>query len=87
MHSKIEPVQYTRPSPVPTNLVTLHLCNFEGGSALSHFRAQQLLPRLQAISKNIHAIAARYVHLAAFDQQPSTELQQKMAKLLDYGER
>ena len=86
MHSKIEPVQYTRPSPVPTNLVTLHLCNFEGGSALSHFRAQQLLPRLQAISKNIHAIAARYVHLAAFDQQPSTELQQKMAKLLDYGE-
>ncbi|MFZ9551799.1 MAG: phosphoribosylformylglycinamidine synthase, partial [Hylemonella sp.] len=66
--------------------MTLHLCNFEGGSALSHFRAQQLLPRLQAISKNIHAIAARYVHLAAFDQQPSTELQQKMAKLLDYGE-
>ena len=66
--------------------MTLHICNFEGGSALSNFRVQQLLPRLQAISKSIQAIDARYVHLAAFDQFPSAELAQKMARLLDYGE-
>jgi hypothetical protein len=33
--------------------VTLHITQFEGGSALSSFRIQQLLPGLQAIHDKI----------------------------------
>ena len=33
---------------------------FEGGSALSDFRARQLLPKLQAIEPRIEGISARF---------------------------
>ena len=39
-----------------------HLIHFEGGNALSAFRAQALLPRLQAVNERIHGIHARHVH-------------------------
>jgi len=66
--------------------VTLHITSFEGGSALSSFRVQQLLPGLQAIHDKISGIAARYVHLVASDSAPSSELQQQLAALLSYGD-
>ena len=36
-----------------------HLLHFEGGNALSAFRAQALLPALQSISPRIAGVAAR----------------------------
>jgi hypothetical protein len=40
-----------------------HLTHFEGGNALSAFRAQALLPRLQAVSAaHQSAVSARHVH-------------------------
>ena len=41
---------------------TQHLTSFDGGNALSSFRAQALLPRLQAISERITGVSARFVH-------------------------
>ncbi len=66
--------------------MTLHISSFEGGSALSPFRVQQLLPRLQAVHDKISGIAARYVHLVASDSAPSPEQQEKLAALLRYGD-
>lgn len=66
--------------------MTLHLTQFEGGSALSAFRVQQLLPSLQAVHEKINGIAARYVHLVASDEVPSTALKDQLAALLTYGE-
>ena len=66
--------------------MTLHISSFEGGSALSPFRVQQLLPRLQAIHDRISGIAARYVHLVACDAEPTAELKQQLAALLTYGD-
>ncbi len=37
--------------PGPT--VTLHITEFEGSSALSEFRVQQLLPRLQSVHAKV----------------------------------
>ncbi|PKO59825.1 MAG: phosphoribosylformylglycinamidine synthase, partial [Betaproteobacteria bacterium HGW-Betaproteobacteria-18] len=66
--------------------MTLHITPIEGGSALSAFRVQQLLPGLQAVHDKISGIAARYVHLVASDEAPSAALQQQLAALLNYGE-
>ncbi|HRD96555.1 MAG TPA: phosphoribosylformylglycinamidine synthase [Rubrivivax sp.] len=61
----------------------LHLKHFEGGDALSAFRARALLARLQAACPRITAVAARHVHWAAFDVMPPSL--DKIAALLDYG--
>ena len=61
----------------------LQLTHFEGGEALSAFRAPALLARLQAVCPRITAVAARHVHWVAFDQ-PSQDLD-KIAALLRYG--
>jgi phosphoribosylformylglycinamidine synthase len=66
--------------------LTLHITPIEGGSALSDFRVQQLLPGLQAVHDKINGIAARYVHLVCSDQAPGAALQQQLAALLNYGE-
>ena len=70
--------------------MTLHLTTFEGEAhginALSDFRAQQLLPRLQAVNDKIVGISARFVHLAATDEPPSESLRLQLAALLSYGE-
>ena len=59
---------------------------FEGGSALSDFRARQLLPRLQAIEPKIEAIAARFVHLVVTDAAADTAARERFQALLSYGE-
>jgi len=66
--------------------VTLHISQFEGGSALSAFRVQQLLPGLQAVHDKINGVAARYVHLVATLTEPSAALKEQLAALLVYGE-
>jgi len=59
---------------------------FEGGSALSDFRARQILPRLQAIDARIEGLAARFVHLVATDAAPDSATRERFAALLGYGE-
>ena len=70
--------------------MTLHLTIFEGEpqgiSALSDFRIQQLLPRLQAINDKLVGINARFVHLVATETPPDAELKARLAALLSYGE-
>jgi phosphoribosylformylglycinamidine synthase len=63
-----------------------HLSHFEGGNALSGFRAQALLPRLQAVSPRIVGIAARSVHWVSSDAELTREQHDKLAGLLSYGE-
>ncbi|RZJ19815.1 MAG: phosphoribosylformylglycinamidine synthase, partial [Haliea sp.] len=66
--------------------MTLHITEFEGGNALSAFRVQQFLPRLQAIDDRITGLSARFVHLVAADHAPSASEQDRLAALLTYGE-
>ncbi|WP_332777847.1 phosphoribosylformylglycinamidine synthase [Polaromonas sp.] len=70
--------------------MTLHLTTFEGEphgiSALSDFRVQQLLPRLQAIHDKITGISARFVHLVASDAPLTDAVKTQLAALLTYGE-
>ena len=69
--------------PYPTGRhVTLHLTQFEGGNALSSFRAQQLLTDLVSIHPKITGIAARFVHLVATDAAPTPALQERLKALL-----
>ena len=51
--------------------MTLHLTQFEGGNALSSFRAQQLLTDLVAIHPKITGESARFVHLVATEGDAS----------------
>jgi len=66
--------------------VTQHITDFEGGNALSPFRAQQLLPALQAVEPRISSVAARFVHLVASATVPSADLRDQLSALLAYGE-
>jgi len=63
-----------------------HLTHFEGGNALSAFRAQALLPRLQAIEGRISGVAARHVHWVCSDVPLAREDHDKLAGLLRYGD-
>ncbi len=66
--------------------MTLHISTFEGGNALSGFRAQQLLPRLQAVYDKVSAISARFVHLVACESAPDAALTERLGALLNYGD-
>ncbi len=66
--------------------MTLHITTFDGASALSNFRVQQLLPGLQAVHDKIKAIDARFVHLVSSEAEPCAELKQQLAALLTYGD-
>ncbi len=66
--------------------MTLHITHFEGSDALSSFRVQQLLPRLQGIHEKISAVSARFVHLVMSGAAPDTGLSTQLAALLSYGE-
>ena len=66
--------------------MTLHLRFFDGGNAVSDFKVQQLLPRLQAVSDKITGLSARFVHLAAFDALPEAATVERLGQLLAYGE-
>ncbi len=66
--------------------MTLHLTQLEGGNALSDFRVQQLLPRLQAVHEKISGLAARHVHLVATDAPLDAAAATRLAALLRYGD-
>ncbi|MBC7609118.1 MAG: phosphoribosylformylglycinamidine synthase, partial [Polaromonas sp.] len=70
--------------------MTLHLTTFEGEpngiNALSDFRAQRILPQLQAIESKIVGINARFVHLVATEAPPPEALKTQLAALMTYGE-
>ncbi|MFZ9336253.1 MAG: phosphoribosylformylglycinamidine synthase, partial [Burkholderiaceae bacterium] len=66
--------------------MSLHISFFEGGNALSDFRARQLLPRLQAIHERIAGVTARHVHAVATVDAPSEEQAARLGQLLRYGE-
>ena len=68
-------------SPTPK-----HLLHFEGGNALSAFRAQALLPTLQSVSSRITGVAARHVHWVWTDTVPEAGAADKLASLLRYGD-
>lgn len=63
-----------------------YLIHFEGGNALSAFRATALLARLQAVSDRITAVHARHVHWVWTDQALDDASQGKLASLLNYGD-
>ncbi|MES2714396.1 MAG: phosphoribosylformylglycinamidine synthase [Pseudomonadota bacterium] len=67
----------------PQNAV--HALSFEGGNALSAFRAQALLSQLQAVAERIQGVVARHVHWVL--PEPGEALDgDKLAGLLRYGE-
>ncbi|WP_439608668.1 phosphoribosylformylglycinamidine synthase [Hydrogenophaga sp.] len=66
--------------------MSLHLRFFEGGTAVSDFKVQQLLPRLAGISDKITGLSARFVHLASFDGKPDAATLRRVGELLTYGE-
>ena len=66
--------------------LTPHLTHFEGGNALSDFRAQALLARLQEVSSRITGISARAVHWVWTDAPLGAEDRERFAALLTYGE-
>ncbi len=66
--------------------MTLHITEFEGGRALSAFRVQQLLPKLQALHDKVTGLSARFVHLATWEQAPVPAERERLAALLTYGE-
>ena len=72
--------------PIQAITVTLHITQIEGGSALSSFRIQQLLPSLQAVHDKINGVAARFVHLVTSDVEPTPALKEQLAALLTYGD-
>ena len=66
--------------------MTLHLRFFDGGNAVSDFKVQQILPRLQAVSDKITGLSARFVHLASFDAAPDATTVERLGQLMTYGE-
>ena len=59
---------------------------FEGGNALSDFRAQALLPRLQAVAPRVTAVHARHVHWVIADAALDRAALDKLDGLLRYGD-
>lgn len=65
---------------------TSQILSFEGGNALSAFRAQALLPKLQAVAPRVTAVHARFVHWVWLEQALDRGSMDKLAALLTYGD-
>ncbi|MFG6449258.1 phosphoribosylformylglycinamidine synthase [Roseateles sp. BYS180W] len=67
-----------------------HLFHFEGGNALSSFRAQALLAQLQAahpaLAARVSDIQARHVHWVWAERDLAPAEQQRLGDLLNYGD-
>ncbi len=66
--------------------MTLQTLILEGGNALSEFRIQQLLPRLQALCPEIKGLTGQYLHLVASPEPLDPTHQNVLKQLLTYGE-
>jgi phosphoribosylformylglycinamidine synthase len=62
-----------------------HLIAFEGGNALSTFRAQALLPKLQQAAGHVSGVHARHVHWVWSDDPLGGAERDRLAALLRYG--
>ncbi len=62
------------------------LLSFEGGNALSSFRAASLLRELQVLIPRIQAVHARHVHWVRVAGDIEPALRDKLAALLDCGQ-
>lgn len=62
------------------------LIHFEGGNALSEFRARALLPRLQAVAPQVTGLAARHVHWVWSEAPLTRPEHDRLEALLRYGE-
>ena len=62
-----------------------HLATFEGGNALSPFRAQALLVALQRIDARIAGIGAQHVHWVRSEAPLDGASRDRLAALLRYG--
>ena len=60
--------------------------HFEGGNALSAFRAAALLPALRAVNPRIATVQARHVHWVRCAQDIDAATRDKLAALLQYGD-
>lgn len=59
---------------------------FVGSSALSQFRTESLMKRLQAIDSNVIQVSAQFVHFVASHQPLQGQSLNVIEGLLDYGE-
>ena len=66
--------------------MTLHITPLQGGSALSTFRLQRLLPTIQAINSNIQSIGARFFHLVSSLDPIDDLAKTRLLELLTYGD-
>ena len=63
-----------------------HLIHFDGGNALSNFRAAALLARLREVNPRIAAVHARHVHWLCSDAPLIRAERDKAQALLRYGQ-
>jgi phosphoribosylformylglycinamidine synthase len=63
-----------------------HLQHFEGGNALSAFRAQALLAALQKVNARISGVTARHVHWVWTDGPLPADAHGRIEALLRYGD-
>jgi phosphoribosylformylglycinamidine synthase len=75
-------VTETNPPPAPER----HLATFDGGNALSAFRARALVPELQRIEPRLAAVHARFVHWALSDAPLDAATRDRLGALLRYGD-
>jgi len=64
----------------------LVLTTVPGGSALSDFRAEGLLRRLQQVVPGVTGLTARHVHVVATEHEPDTGELDGLRAILTYGE-
>src|SRR4051794_21758824 len=63
-----------------------HLQYFEGGQALSGFRAKALQAQLQAVAPRVVAVHARHGHWVCSETPLSREERDRLLALLSYGD-
>jgi phosphoribosylformylglycinamidine synthase len=66
--------------------VTLKTIILEGGNALSAFRIQQLLPKLQALCPDVTHLQGQFLHLVASEVELETPQEDVLQQLLMYGD-
>ncbi len=63
-----------------------HLHHFDGGNALSGFRARALLERLRSAAASVESVQARFIHVVWSDTPLSPADLDRAAALLRYGD-
>ncbi len=82
--SPARPIAPSDRMSAPTTTTLLH--SFQGGNALSAFRARRLLQALQGVSPRIGEVGARYVHWVRCAAPLDAATTDKLEALLRYGD-